>query len=330
MAILGFRDAANAPFSRLRGGHHSPVFLRMLRKALPTDRAHRRRPVRARAKTGGAEKTQGRVGDLPGPPRAVPHLPAGGAGPVRPRFRQNGEPGRGRGGGGVRRLPAPLPRGPEGPRRPVHEGHPALAAVPPAREGPGEAAGGDQGVHAVPRAGAGLPARAAGLREDPRVAQPAGPARSERGGPLPHQETVRQRRGTGPAGGRGVPRRAGRAEAPLPACAVAREAGEEGGGGDLPEDAGGGKFRTPGEETVSRELAGLIRMGKNAYSEADCVRAERHLLDALAGGAKYPDIHYTLGLIDHQRGNYRRAAEQFGQAGFLKPDYIEAVLSLSS
>ena len=80
---------------------------------------------------------------------------------------------------------------------------------------------------------------------------------------------------------------------------------------------------------MSRELAALIRMGKNAFSEADCLRAERHLRDALAGGAKYPDIHYTLGLIDHQRGNYRRAVEQFGQAVSLNPDYTEALLSLS-
>lgn len=80
---------------------------------------------------------------------------------------------------------------------------------------------------------------------------------------------------------------------------------------------------------MSRELAGLIRMGKNAVSEADCLRAERHLLDALEGGAKYPDIHYTLGLIDHQRGKYRRAVERFGQAVSLNPDYTEALLSLS-
>ena len=64
---------------------------------------------------------------------------------------------------------------------------------------------------------------------------------------------------------------------------------------------------------MSRELAGLIRMGKNAFSEADCLRAERHLLEALESGAKYPDIHYALGLIDHQRGNYRRAVERLGR-----------------
>ncbi|HLN90934.1 MAG TPA: tetratricopeptide repeat protein [Patescibacteria group bacterium] len=80
---------------------------------------------------------------------------------------------------------------------------------------------------------------------------------------------------------------------------------------------------------MSRELAGLIRMGKNAFSEADCQRAERHLLEALDGGVKYPDIHYTLGLIDHRRGNYRRAVERFGQAVSLNPDYTEALLSLS-
>ncbi len=80
---------------------------------------------------------------------------------------------------------------------------------------------------------------------------------------------------------------------------------------------------------MSRELAGLIRMGKSAFSEADCLRAERHLFEALEGGANYPDIHYTLGLIDHQRGNYRRAVERFGQAVSLNPDYTEALLSLS-
>jgi len=71
------------------------------------------------------------------------------------------------------------------------------------------------------------------------------------------------------------------------------------------------------------ELAGLIRMGRNAFSETECLRAERHLLEALEGGAKYPDIHYTLGLIDHQRGKYRRAVERFGQAVSLNPDYTK-------
>ncbi len=80
---------------------------------------------------------------------------------------------------------------------------------------------------------------------------------------------------------------------------------------------------------MSRELAGLIRMGKNAFSEADCARSERQLLDALAAGATYPDIHYALGLIDHQRGRYRQAVERFGQAVALNPDYTEAFLSLS-
>lgn len=80
---------------------------------------------------------------------------------------------------------------------------------------------------------------------------------------------------------------------------------------------------------MSRELAGLIRMGRNAVSEAECLRAERSLLEALEAGATYPDIHYTLGLIDHQRGHYRRAAERFVQAVSLNPDYTEALLSLS-
>jgi tetratricopeptide (TPR) repeat protein len=80
---------------------------------------------------------------------------------------------------------------------------------------------------------------------------------------------------------------------------------------------------------VSRESAGLIRMGKNAFAKANYERAERHLRDAIAAGAEYPDIHYTLGLIDHQRGNYRQAVDHFSKAVSLNPDYTEALLSMS-
>ncbi len=80
---------------------------------------------------------------------------------------------------------------------------------------------------------------------------------------------------------------------------------------------------------MSRKLAGLIRMGKNAFTKMDYPRAERHLKEALDGGADYPDIHYTLGLIDHQRGNYRQAVERFEKAVTLHPEYTEALLSMS-
>ena len=80
---------------------------------------------------------------------------------------------------------------------------------------------------------------------------------------------------------------------------------------------------------MSRELESLIRTGKNAYGEMDYLRAERLLREALAGGAKYPDIYYTLGLIEHHRGNFRQAVEQFERAIAANPDYTEALLSLS-
>ncbi|MBP2668300.1 MAG: Tetratricopeptide repeat protein [Deltaproteobacteria bacterium] len=80
---------------------------------------------------------------------------------------------------------------------------------------------------------------------------------------------------------------------------------------------------------MSRELAALIRMGKSAYGEMDFLRAERLLREAVAGGAKYADIYYTLGLIEHQRGNFRLAVERFGEAVAANPDYTEALLSLS-
>lgn len=80
---------------------------------------------------------------------------------------------------------------------------------------------------------------------------------------------------------------------------------------------------------MSRELEALIRMGKSAYGETDFLRAERLLREAVDGGAKYADIFYTLGLIEHQRGNFRQAVERFGQAIAANPDYTEALLSLS-
>src|SRR5512147_518727 len=73
--------AQGPPRTRPLGGAPPPDALnRLLREVVPADGAHRRRSVRARATTGGAEKVRGRLGGLPGPPRAVPHLPAGGAG----------------------------------------------------------------------------------------------------------------------------------------------------------------------------------------------------------------------------------------------------------
>ncbi|MEW6720038.1 MAG: tetratricopeptide repeat protein [Thermodesulfobacteriota bacterium] len=80
---------------------------------------------------------------------------------------------------------------------------------------------------------------------------------------------------------------------------------------------------------MSRKLAGLIRLGKDAFMKMDYARAERHFREALEGGAEYPDIHYTLGLIDHQKGNYRQAADRFEKAISLHPEYTEALLSLS-
>jgi len=238
---------ALAPWWRSSSCCSPPV----LREVVPTDGAHRRRSVRARATTGGAEKVRGRFGGLPGPPRAVPHLPAGGAGAVRSRHEPDGQQGRDRGRSGVRRLPAPLPRGPEGSRRPAHEGGPALAAGPAAREGPGEDAGGDQGLYAVPGEGAGHPARPGSLREDPRAAKPARTARGDRGTALHHPEQyesaearVRRAVATYPD----VPV----APDPLhPARAVARKQGKKGRRGDCRKalaekypDAGGGS-RSP-------------------------------------------------------------------------------------
>ena len=80
---------------------------------------------------------------------------------------------------------------------------------------------------------------------------------------------------------------------------------------------------------MSRKLAELIRIGKVAFTKADYHRAEQYLRDALEEKAEYPDIHYTLGLIEHHKGNYRKAVEQFEKAISMHPEYTEAMFSMS-
>ena len=70
-------------------------------------------------------------------------------------------------------------------------------------------------------------------------------------------------------------------------------------------------------------------MGKAALAKTDYQRAERHLMEALEKGAEYPDIYYTLGLIEHQKGDYHQAVERFEKAISLHPEYTEALLSMS-
>ena len=55
---------------------------------------------------------------------------------------------------------------------------------------------------------------------------------------------------------------------------------------------------------MNRDLAALITLGKQAYAEKDYRRAETLLREAMAGGANYPDIHYTLGIMS-PRGKAR-------------------------
>ena len=76
-------------------------------------------------------------------------------------------------------------------------------------------------------------------------------------------------------------------------------------------------------------MSELIRIGKAAFAKADYRRAERHLKEALKKKAEYPDIHYTLGLIEHQKGNYSQAVEWFEKAIALHPEYAEAMFSMS-
>ena len=80
---------------------------------------------------------------------------------------------------------------------------------------------------------------------------------------------------------------------------------------------------------MNRDLSGLIRIGKAAFAKANYKKAEQHLREALEIEGEYPDIHYTLGLIEHHKGNYSQAIERFEKAISLHPEYTEALLSMS-
>ncbi len=80
---------------------------------------------------------------------------------------------------------------------------------------------------------------------------------------------------------------------------------------------------------MTSDLSILITIGKRAYAEKDFRRAEKMLREAMAGGAIYPDIHYTLGLIYHQWGKLEEAVREFESSTSLNPEYTEALISLS-
>jgi tetratricopeptide (TPR) repeat protein len=80
---------------------------------------------------------------------------------------------------------------------------------------------------------------------------------------------------------------------------------------------------------VSRDLSTLVTIGKRAFEEKDFFRAERILREAIEGGACFPDLFYTLGLIYHQWGKLHQGVAYFEKAIELNPAYTEALLSLS-
>jgi tetratricopeptide (TPR) repeat protein len=80
---------------------------------------------------------------------------------------------------------------------------------------------------------------------------------------------------------------------------------------------------------MNTDLSTLITIGKRAFAEKDFRRAEAILREAMAGGADFPDIHYTLGLIYHHWGKLEEAVREFESSLVLNPVYTEALMSLS-
>ncbi len=80
---------------------------------------------------------------------------------------------------------------------------------------------------------------------------------------------------------------------------------------------------------MTNDLSILITIGKRAFAEKDFRRAEALLREAMAGGADYPDIRYTLGLIYHQWGKLEEAVTEFRNSLSRNPEYVEALMSLA-
>ena len=80
---------------------------------------------------------------------------------------------------------------------------------------------------------------------------------------------------------------------------------------------------------MKNDLMTLVTIGKRAFEEKDFQRAERLLLEAIAGGVDYPDIHHTLGLIYHYWGKFEEAVREFEISLSRNPEYAEALMSLA-
>ncbi len=80
---------------------------------------------------------------------------------------------------------------------------------------------------------------------------------------------------------------------------------------------------------MNNDLSILITVGKRAYAEKDFRRAEALLREAMAGGADYPDIRYTLGLIYHHWGKLEEAVKEFQNSLARNPEYVEALISMA-
>lgn len=80
---------------------------------------------------------------------------------------------------------------------------------------------------------------------------------------------------------------------------------------------------------MNNDLSILITIGKRAFAEKDFRRAEALLLEAMAGGADFPDIRYTLGLIYHQWGKFEEAVKEFRNSLSRNPEYVEALMSMA-
>jgi tetratricopeptide (TPR) repeat protein len=80
---------------------------------------------------------------------------------------------------------------------------------------------------------------------------------------------------------------------------------------------------------MNRDLAAWITLGKKAYAERNFQRAESLLRKAIAGGANYPDIHYTLGIICHHGGKLEEAVREFERSIAQNPRYTESLMSLA-
>ncbi|MBP9113033.1 MAG: tetratricopeptide repeat protein [Polyangiaceae bacterium] len=80
---------------------------------------------------------------------------------------------------------------------------------------------------------------------------------------------------------------------------------------------------------MNEQIKLWLLLGREHFSKREFDKAEQLFRQVLAAEDRFADVHDTLGLISHERGNLVAAERHFRRALELNPNYTEASLNLS-